>query len=453
MPAVDVPPTHYARSGQDGTPIHIAYQVLDRGGPHTVVWLPPFLSNIEVVWENAHAARFFRRLAGLGRLVHFDKRGQGLSDRDTGVPTIDQRVDDLVAVLDAAGVERAVLAGSSEGGSTAAMFAASHPERVSHLVLYGTFAAMNPDAGHSPLTTPENLDRLFERIAATWATPDTLTASRVSALGIAGGQTTVDWINRLERQSTSPGALIASFGWIRRMDVTSSLAAISVPTLVVHSTADRLVPVDAGRYVADHIPGARFVVVDGVDHMPWFGDQDAVLRPIEEFVTGESRSPQSDRLLATVVFTDIVESTSRAAAMGDAAWRRVLDDHDSIVHREVERGGGRVVKSTGDGSLSTFDRPGRALDASLAISDAVRAIGIDVRIGVHTGEVERRDDDVAGIAVHLAARVCDTAGAGEILVSRTVTDLVVGSGHGFADRGEHELKGIAGRWQLFAVER
>jgi pimeloyl-ACP methyl ester carboxylesterase len=444
---VDVPPTRYVKSGD----VHIAYQDVDTGGPLTIIGLPPIISNIEVVWENAFAVRFIRRLAALGRFVHFDKRGQGLSDRDSGVPTIDERVDDLATVMDAAGVDTGVIVGISEGGSTAAMFAATHPERVSHLALIGAFAAISPSAGYPPMTNPEVVDSTFERWARDWATPASFTLRRACPLGIELGQTTAEWINRLERQSISPGGLLASSQWIRRIDISGLLGAIRMPTLVIHSRDDRLVPLGAGRYLADHIPGATFLAVEGVDHMAWFGDQDVVLSALEEFVTGESANPEPDRTLATVLFTDIVDSTARAASIGDRGWRAVLDDHDDLVGREVGRGGGKIVKSMGDGLLATFDRPGRALDAALAIRAAVRSIGVDIRAGVHTGEIERRGEDVAGIAVHLAARVCSAANAGEVLVSRTVTDLVVGSGHDFVDRGEHDLKGIPGRWQLFAV--
>jgi class 3 adenylate cyclase/pimeloyl-ACP methyl ester carboxylesterase len=446
--AVDTPPTRYVRSGD----VHIAYQVVDTGGPITIVGLPPIVSNIEVGWENPYVARSIRRLAQLGRFVHFDKRGQGMSDRDPGVPTIDQRVEDLAAVMDTVGVERAVLAGISEGGSTAAMFAATHPERVSHLLLYGVFAALHENAGYPPGTTPATVEMYFRHWAANWATPDSLTVRRVCPIGIELGQVSVDWVNRYERQSTSPGALLAAARWIGGMDISGLLGAIRVPTLVVHSTSDALVPMSAGRYVADLIPGATFRTVDGADHLPWFGNQDAPLTLFEEFVTGGRHQAGADRVLATVLFTDIVDSTASAAAMGDQAWRALLDDHDHVVRAEVESFGGRVVKSTGDGSLATFDRPGRALEAALAIRDGVRPFGVAIRAGVHTGEIERRDGDVAGIAVHLAARVCSAAGPGEVLVSRTVTELVAGSNHEFSERGDHELKGIPGRWSLYAVE-
>jgi class 3 adenylate cyclase len=438
-----IPETRYVRSGD----VHIAYQVLDEGGPHTFVGLPPIVSNIDVMWENPSASRFTRRLARLGKFVHFDKRGQGMSDRDSGVPTIDERVDDLLAVVDAIGVDQMVLGGISEGGGTAAMFAATHPDRVSHLILIGSFAALKAEVGMGITVTPE----FFERWAAVWGTPDSLTPRLSCPIGIREGQTTVEWMNRYERQSSSPGGLLAASRWITQFDLSSLLPTIRVPTLVVHSRDDVMVPVAAGRHLAKHIPGSSLVEVGGVDHMPWFGDPEPVPRAIEEFVTGSHAEPEPDRMLATVLFTDIVGSTRMAAELGDRRWREILDDYDDLVRREVAAAAGRVVKSTGDGSLATFDRPGRALQLADRLRMQVRAIGVEIRAGLHTGEIEVRGDDVGGIAVHLAARVCGAAGASEVLVSRTVTDLVAGSGHAFDGRGEHELKGIPGSWQLYAL--
>ena len=440
-----VPETRYARSGD----VHIAYQEIRGDGEHTFVGLPPIVSNIEVLWENPAAARYIRHLAQLGRFVHFDKRGQGASDRDSGVPTIDQRVDDLLAVLDAVEVERAVVGGISEGGSTAAMFAATYPERVSHLVLVGTFAAMTPEAGVT--AAPEALTAFFEQWAEGWGTPESRTPDLVCPIGVAEGQVTPEWLSRYERQATSPGGLLAASRWIRGIDLTGLLSAIRVPTLVVHSRDDALVPIACGRHLAEKIPGATLVELDHVDHMPWFGDQEASLSALEEFVLGRTHRSDGHRVLATVLFTDIVDSTAQASTLGDRRWSGLLDAHDDLVLREVERAGGRVVKSTGDGALVTFDRPGRALDAAVAMRDAVRGIGIEIRAGLHTGEIEVRGDDVGGLAVHLAARVCGAADAGEVLVSRTIADLVAGSEHVFTARGEHDLKGIPGRWALFAL--
>jgi pimeloyl-ACP methyl ester carboxylesterase len=441
------PETRYARSGD----IHIGYQIVDRGGPHDYVCLPPAISNIEVIWENPHAARFMNRLAGLGRYIHFDKRGQGLSDRDTGVPTIDERVDDVLAVMDAAGVERAVIAGASEGGSTAALLAALHPERVSHLVLYGSYASITRTERY-PIGFPADLlDSFFSAWAASWGTPATLTLEMGCPTMKDGGEPFVRWLNRYERQSTSPGGLLAASRWIRKIDITEVLATIHVPTLVVHSRTDLLSPIEHGRYLAEHIPGATLVEVDGVDHLPWFGDQEQVLRAIETFVLGADADAEPDRALATVLFTDIVDSTRRAADEGDRAWRSILDDHDHVSRVEIERAGGRMIKSTGDGVLAVFERPGRAITASTAIAQTLGGIGVQVRSGIHIGEIEKRGDDVSGIAVNLAARVCGAAAAGEVLVTRTVTDLVAGSGFEFECRGARELKGVPGQWELHAV--
>jgi pimeloyl-ACP methyl ester carboxylesterase len=442
----DVPETVYAKSGD----AFIAYQCMGAGGPIDYVCLPPLISNIDVIWECPQAVRFMRRLARLGRYVHFDKRGQGMSDRDSGAPTLDERVDDLLAVLDAAGVEKAALAGASEGGATAALFAATYPSRVSHVVMYGSFAALT-QSDHYPLGFSEEfLDEFLPAWAATWGTPETLTLSMACASMADAGEVFVRWLNRYERFSSSPGNLLDSFRWIRDIDVTPILSSIQAPTLVIHSTTDHMVPIDNGRWMAEHIPGARFVEVAGVDHLPWFGDQHQVLSAVEEFFVGSPSESRSERALLTVLFTDIVESTSRAASLGDRSWRSLLDDHDHLARREIERVG-HVVKSTGDGLIAWFDRPGRAIEAALSLRDELATIGLDIRCGLHTGEVELRDGDLAGLAVHIAARVCAQASAGEILVSRTVGDLVVGSGFGFESRGVHSLRGVPGRWQLMAV--
>lgn len=441
---VDVPETRYAQS--DG--VYIAYQVVGSGGPVDYVCLPPSLSNIDVLWENPEAARFMRRLAKLGRYVHYDKRGQGMSDRGVRAPDLDTRVDDLVAVMDAAGVERAVIAGASEGGATAALFAATYPERVSHLITYGASVCVRRRPHFPDGFDDATLEAFFDAWAEHWGTPGTLTLPFGCQSMTAGGDAFVRWLNRYERQSSSPGDFRASLDWIGAIDITSILPGISVPTLVIQSRDDRLVPLAQGRYLAAHIPGAQYLEVEHVDHVPWWGDQDVVLDAIEQFVLGEAANHEPERALATVMFTDIVGSTDRAATVGDTAWRRVLDDHDHLVRREVERHGGRVVKTTGDGAMATFDRPGRAVMAAAAVRDALHTIDVDVRAGVHTGEIELRGDDIGGIAVHIAARVSAAAGAGEVLVSRTVSDLVVGSDLRFTSVGERELKGVPGRWDL-----
>lgn len=444
----DVPETRYVRSGD----VHIAYQVVEGGdGGVDVVCLPPSISNVEVLWENPQAARYIRRLAKLGRYIHYDKRGQGMSDRGRPTPSVDERVDDLLAVMDAAGVERAVLAGASEGGALAALFAATHPHRVSHLVLYGASPAFEQKPDYPIGFPPEAMDEFFDAWEQRWGTPRTLSIRWACPSMAVAGESFLRWFNRYERLSNSPGDYRQSLEWIRRIDVRPALPTVQAPTLVLHGDNDHMAPASHSHYLAEHIPGATLIELEGCDHIPWFGDQDRVLAAIEEFVVGHAAVAEPDRVLATVLFTDIVDSTRRAAAHGDHRWRRLLDDHDHVVQREVVAAGGTVVKSTGDGSLATFDRPGRAIAAATAIRDAVASAGLDIRAGVHTGEIELRGDDVGGLAVHLAARVCSTADAGEILVSRTVGDLVTGSTVQLRDRGEHELKGVPGRWQLLAV--
>ena len=444
----DAPETQYVRSGD----VHIAYQVVDGGsGSVDYVCLPPSISNIEVLWENPEAARFMRRLARFGRYIHYDKRGQGMSDRGRPTPSIDERVDDLLAVLDATGVERAVLAGASEGGALAALLAATHPERVSHLVLYGASAALEVRPDYDIGFPAPVLDEFFDAWEARWGTPRTLSISWGCPSMKHAGDSFVRWFNRYERLASSPGDYRQALEWIRRMDVRSALGAVQAPTLVLHGGNDHVCPWSHAQYLASRIPLARAVQLEGCDHIPWFGDQDKVLAAIEEFVLGASGAAEPDRVLATVLFTDIVDSTASAAASGDHAWRRLLDDHDHVVRREVVAAGGRVIKSTGDGALAIFDRPGRAIAAATAIRDALSVSGLHIRAGVHTGEIELRDDDVGGLGVHLAARVCGKAAPDEVLVSRTVSDLVAGSALRLSDRGEHELKGVPGRWQLLAV--
>jgi len=431
-----VPETRYARNGD----AHIAYQVFGEG-EITFVGLPGIVSNIEVVWEDPESRRWMTRLASFVRMVQYDKRGQGLSDRDAGVPTLDDRLGDLTAVLDAVGAERAALGGISEGGTTAAMYAASHPDRVSHLALYGSFAHMDAALG----------DSFMPRRAESWGSPQTLSIPALvpSKLGDADF---LRWINRFERQTTTPSGLLASWRWIREMDLRPVLDSIQCPTLVVHRSGDRLVPVAKGRQLAEHIPGARMEELSGDTHPPQWGDVETVLSLLEEFLTGHHTAPkQAERVLATVLFTDIVDSTARAAALGDSTWRQLLDRHDKICHGAVAACGGRLVKGTGDGMLATFDAPVRGLRCANTLRSSLADAGIAIRGGLHTGEIELRGDDVSGIGVHIAARVAALAGSGELLASRTVKDLVAGSDYAFASRGAHSLKGVPEEWELLAV--
>ena len=442
----EVPETRYAKSGD----VNIAYQVVG-DGPFDLVHVPMFVSNLELQWEEPAERRYFERLASFCRLIMFDKRGTGLSDR-VAVATLEERMDDLRAVMDDAGAQRAAVFGSSEGGALSILFAATYPERVSALVLYGAYPRMvwAPDY---PDGIPEDFwaegSRLIEQ---NWGRgqegglPLWLLAPDL-ADDPAWRQAHARW----ERLSASPGQAVAIQQMVREIDVRHLLSAIRVPTLVVYRTAD--VGHAAGsRYLGAHIPGAKVVELPGNTYFPHLGDQDAILDEIEEFLTGVRPVPAPDRALATVLFTDIVSSTERAAALGDDAWTRTLDRHDALVAREVERHRGRRINTTGDGMLATFDGPARAVRCAQAICQAVRPLGIEVRTGLHTGEIERRGADIGGIAVHIGQRVSALAGPGEVLVSSTVKDLVAGSGIAFADRGSHVLKGLADEWRVFAVE-
>jgi class 3 adenylate cyclase/pimeloyl-ACP methyl ester carboxylesterase len=434
------PETRYAKSGD----VHIAYQVVE-SGPTDLVLVPGFISHIEEWWEEPLSARFLERLASFSRLILFDKRGTGLSDREAGVPTLEQRMDDVRAVLAAAGSERAAVLGVSEGGAMSALFAATYPERTAALVLYGTFAEFC-----SWVPTPEHLEHFLHAIDEGWGTGRSLPHFAPS---VADDSRFRRWWARYERLGASPGAAMALMRMNSEIDVRHVLPAIRVPTLVLHRTGDVTVDVEAGRYQAAHIPGATYVELPGVDHLPFVGDAEAVLDEIEEFLTGARPVAEPDRVLATVLFTDVVGSTELAARLGDRRWRDLLDAHHAAVRRQLARFRGREVKTVGDGFLATFDGPARAIRCADAIRASVRTLGLEVRAGLHTGEVELIGDDVGGIAIHVGARVAALAGPGEVLVSSTVKDLVAGSGLRFEDRGTHRLKGVPEGWRLFAVER
>lgn len=437
--------TKYAHNGD----VSIAYQVIGNG-PITIVGAPPVVSNVEAGWEFDEYASWITKFGRFSRLIHFDKRGQGLSDRDVGMPTLEVRVDDMLAVFDAEGVERAVVGGLSEGGTTALLFAATYPERVDALLLYATFCKLAREDGYDCGATADVLDRFWQRWVEHWGTPKTRTLP-VMVPSKLGDAEFLSRLNRWERASSTPRGLREQVTWMREIDVRGVLESIRCPTLVVHRTGDRAVLVDHGRYLGEHIPGAKYVEFEGEDHLPYFGDQDSVIDEVEEFLTGSRRDIEPDRVLATVLFTDIVDSTRRAAALGDRAWREVLDRHDRLARTEIERHRGRYVKSTGDGLLATFDGPARGVQCAAALAQSMTSLGIEIRAGLHTGEVELRGDDVGGIGVHIGARVAAKAAAGEVWVSRTVKDLVAGSGLSFDDRGVHELKGVPDEWQLYAL--
>jgi class 3 adenylate cyclase/pimeloyl-ACP methyl ester carboxylesterase len=439
-----IPETKYACSGD----VHIAYQAWGKG-PLTLVAVPPLISAVELSWDEPHCERFLRRFGSFCRVIHFDKRGCGASERVVGAPTLEERVDDLRAVMDAERIESAAIGGLSEGGPMCIMFAALYPERVSHLVLPDTTATFRGGGDYPHMPVPEAMTRFVDAWAEAWGTPATLTV-QLMVPSMAGDERYLRWLNRYERASVSPPALKAIMRLNMEIDTRPLLSAIQVPTLVLHRRGDRAIPVENGRWLADHIAGAHYVEFDGDDHIPWIGDQDTYLDAIEDFLYG-SHHRDIDRVLATVLFTDIVDSTATASGLGDRRWREVLDAHDRLAAREVERHGGRVVKATGDGLLATFDGPARAVRCARLLCHELSSQGVAIRAGVHTGEIELRGDDVGGIAVHIGARVEAAAGPGEVLVTRTVKDLVAGSGIVFADRGSHALKGVPEEWQLFAV--
>jgi pimeloyl-ACP methyl ester carboxylesterase/class 3 adenylate cyclase len=440
------PPTRYAKSGDAS----IAYQVVG-DGPIDVLLVLGFATHLDLQWELPPFAHFFERISSFSRLILFDKRGTGLSDPVADAPTLEQRIDDVRAVMDAAGSERASLFGISEGGPMSVLFAATHPERVTALVLYGAMGRTT-EAPDYPWASPADALResAAEFIAPYWGVESEVMLE-LFAPSFAGDPRAQEFTARMERSAASPAMVQQIFEMFLDIDVRDVLPAIHVPTLVLHRHSDRVVNRRAGQELASHIPGARYVELPGIDHLPWAGDGDAVVGEIEEFLTGARSVPEPDRVLATVMFTDIVGSTERATQLGDARWRALLSEHQSAVRLELSRFRGREVKTLGDGSLATFDGPARAIRCGQAITEAARSSGLDVRIGLHSGEVEVMDEDVGGIAVHIAARVGALAGAGEVLVSSTVKDLVAGSGIEFVDRGTQQLKGISDEWRLFAA--
>jgi class 3 adenylate cyclase len=441
----EVPETRYVKSGD----VNIAYQVVG-DGPFDLIHVPMFVSNLELQWEDPAERRYFERLASFCRLIMFDKRGTGLSDR-VAVATLEERMDDLRAVMDDAGSQRAAVFGNSEGGALSVLFTATYPERVSALVLYGAYPRMAKAPDYPDGIPEEVLADGMREIEGSWGRGHgeglflhALAPDR--AHDPAWQKTHGRW----ERLSASPGAAVAILRMCFQIDVRHLLSAIHVPTLVLHRTED-ISHALGSSYLGAHIPGAKVVELQGSDYFPYLGDQDAILDEVEEFLTGVRPLPAPDRALATVLFTDIVSSTERAAALGDDAWTRLLDRHDALIAGEVERYRGRRINTTGDGMLATFDGPGRAVRCAQAIREEVRSLGIDVRAGLHTGEIELRGADIGGIAVHIGQRVSALAGPGEVLVSSTVKDLVAGSGIAFADRGSHVLRGLPDEWRVFAV--
>jgi pimeloyl-ACP methyl ester carboxylesterase/class 3 adenylate cyclase len=458
-----VPETSYAPCGD----LSLAYQVFG-DGPVELVVVGPFVSHVELAWTLPQFKAFEEQLATFCRVALFDKAGVGLSDPVPKVRTLEDRAAEIEAVMDAAGFGQAVVSGLSDGGPAAIMFAATRPERTRALILCGTYsfhpggwddmdrdpaelrARFLSEVGEDYTPSIEQLARWLEAARAVRSGWGSGAAASISAPSVRS----IRQLGMLERMSASPGMARASFEAAFRTDVRPILPTLTAPTLVIHAREDQAVPVQGGRYLADHIPGARYLEVEGADHAPFLTEPDKILTGIEEFLTGSHAAPaQSHRALRTVLFTDIVASTEHAAATGDERWRAVLHRFGEITADLTERFGGTVVKSTGDGHLATFDGPTQAIRCAEAVRAEAETLGIEIRAGIHTGECELLDTDIGGIAVHIAARILGQAGAGEILVSRTVRDLVVGSGTGFEDRGSVELRGVPGTWQLLAVDR
>lgn len=441
----DIPETKYAKSGD----INIAYQVIG-SGPLDLVIVPGWISHLDLWWERATYATWIRRLASFSRVILFDKRGTGLSDRDVGDSTLEDRMDDLRAVLDAADSPRAAVFGYSEGGPLSMLFAATYPERVQALILCATFARGTAAADYPEgAAQQQSFDELLRIIETAWGQGTSLS---LFAPALQGNEAAVSFMKRFERAAASPRAARTHLAWLYDIDVRPVACSLNVPTLVLHRQDDRMVRVEVGRWLAANIPGARYVEQPGDDHAPWLGDAMGLADEIQHFLTGSRGEVEPDRVLATVLFTDIVGSTDLAARLGDRRWRELIEAHNRLFRAELARFRGREIHTTGDGFLASFDGPARAIRCAAAIRDAVAGIGLTIRAGLHTGEIEILADDVAGIAVHLGARVSALAGPGEVLVSSTVKDLVVGSGIAFIERGTHRLKGVPGEWRLFAAD-
>jgi class 3 adenylate cyclase len=436
--------TRFTRSGD----VDIAYQVIGEG-ERDVLFIPGWVSHLEVMWELAEFADFLERLARLGRLIVFDKRGTGLSDRVAGTPTLEERASDVGAVLDAAGSDRAALLAWGDGAAIAALFAATFPARVSSLVIGSLSLKQGPAHERLP-PDPALVQVLSDAVESGWGEA---TLAPLFAPSMAGDERFTAWYRRWERLSSTPNAAAATLRWAGEIDLAPILPAVQAPTLILHRQDVQLFDLDAVHEVATRMQRARCVELPGSDVLVFVGDSDAVLDEIEEFLTGRHPTADTNRTLATVMFTDIVGSTEKAEEVGDLRWRYLLDDHHLRVRRQLERFRGVEVDTAGDGFFAIFDGPARAIQCACAVRDAVREIGLEIRAGLHTGEVERRSSGITGLAVHVGARVASLASASEVLVTSTVQMLVLGSGIRFANRGSHVLKGVTEPWQLFAVER
>jgi class 3 adenylate cyclase len=439
---VAVPEIRYAKSGDAS----IAYQIVG-DGPVDLVLVWGTMSHLEFFWEDPFTSYFMERLASFSRLILFDKRGCGLSDRFSNQPTLEERMDDVRAVMDEVGSERAVIFGESEGGPMSILFAATYPERTIGLVLFGPIVRW-VDETFEGAFRPQEFAELVDAFAQGWGRGDFIAWVAPSFAKLAP-DVVAESGGRFERAAMSPGAFRQVVAMNADIDVRSIAGSVTVPTLIMHRTGDQVVKVQQGRWLADHIAGATYIEFEGDDHLMSAGDPEPILARTEEFVTGSRRAQTPERAVATVLFTDIVDSTARAAELGDGRWRSVLDRHEAIVRRELNRHRGKEIKTTGDGFLATFDGPARAVRCASDINRSIAIAGVQVRAGLHTGEVELRGDDIGGIAVHIASRICALAAGGQILASRTVKDLVAGSGISFSELGEYTLKGVPDSWQVY----
>ena len=436
----------YAKSGK----VHIAYQVIGEG-PLDLVLVPGWVSHLEHLWDDPLQARFLERLASFSRLILFDKRGTGLSDRvpEDALPTLEVRMDDVRAVMDAVGSARAALVGISEGGPMCALFAATYPERTTALAMYGGYARWIRDTDYPWAPTRAEHEAAFDAYEKGWGTPIGL---KLIAPSVAKEERYRRWWGDYLRTGASPGAGVALYRMNVEIDIRPVLSAIQVPTLVLHRSGDRLIDIGCSRFMAGKIAHAKFVELEGIDHLPWFGDADSVIAEIQEFLTGARPVSGSDRILATVLFVDVAGSTERAAQLGDARWRDLLAGYHARANTEIERFSGRLIDTAGDGVFAAFDGPARAVRCAQAILAGASRLGLTLRAGAHTGECERSGDKLVGMAVHIAARVSSAAMPDEVLVSSTVRDLVAGSGLQFTERGTQVLKGVPGEWRLFTAQ-